>query len=266
MARSLQQQGVPFPDRLRGPQAGRQSRGPVARRRTVRDRTPLNGEMGGTRDTTTYYDYPSENGVSRRSGGGRNRSYNPATMGSSAGSGIGGLEAEFLLAIVLLILLMFANSQAGYADRIMSFIKRGSLTCLLFFVLALIASTGPGAAKIAKAFGALIIVAILVTSPMNTVFTDVDNLIKNDWVGTNESAGGTADSGTQSGTTSPSNTSNLGQDFINALEQELSLQGQKAPANPVSKAGITQDIKNALNSTLNGIIPGSGSILSKLGL
>jgi hypothetical protein len=84
--------------------------------------------------------------------------------------------------------------------------KRGSLTCLLFFILALIASGGPNAAKIAKGFGGLIIVAILLTSPVNTVFGDIDNIIKNDWVGSTETEGGTnpasADTGTASSTSS----------------------------------------------------------------
>jgi ABC-type transport system involved in multi-copper enzyme maturation permease subunit len=193
------------------------------------------------------------------------RRYNPANAGESAGGGVGGLEAEFLLAILLLVLLMFANNNASYSDRIMSFMKRGSLTCLLFFVLALIASTGQSASRIAKAIGALIIVAILITSPVNTVLSDVDNLIKNDWVGTTESAGDqtSASSGTQQST----NTSNLGSDFVKALENELNLQGQKATSgNPLSKSNIATDIKNALTGTLNGIIPGAGSILSKLGL
>jgi hypothetical protein len=225
--------------------------------------------MGGTRDTTTYYEY-SDSGDARkgRNSGRSMRRYNPANAGQSSGGGVGGLEGEFLFAIVLLILLMFANSQASYTERIMSFMKRGALTCLLFFVLALIASTGANAARIAKAFGALIIVAILITSPMNTVLKDVDNLIKNDWVGTNEEGTNatSADSGTQQ-STSP-NTSNLGSDFLNALENELHLQGQKPTTgnNPVSPSNIATDVKNALTSTLNGIIPGAGSILSKFGL
>lgn len=152
----------------------------------------------------------------------------------------------------------------------MSVMKRGALMCVAFFILALVSSAGPNAAKIAKAFGALLIVAILVTSPVNTVITDLDNLIKNDWVGSTE----TGASGTPSATApsaasgTQASTNNLGQDFINALEQELNLQGQKASPNnnPVSKQSITTDIKNAITGTLNGIIPGSGSILSKLGL
>lgn len=265
--KTLQQQGVPFPSGLKGARIGkppqapmRQSKTPTARRKTVRDRTPLDGRMGGTRDTTTYYEYPQDDTgrVSRKSRGTGLSRYNPANAGNSAASGVGGLEAEFLLAIVLLILLMFANSQAAYGDRIMSFMKRGALTCLLFFILALVASSGPNAAKIAKGFGALIIVSILITSPMNTVLTDVDALIKNEWVATNENAGA-ANAGTQSSTTATPNTGNIGQDFLNALENQVKLQGQK------SGTGVTAAVKNALNATLNGIIPGAGSLLSKLG-
>jgi hypothetical protein len=129
--------------------------------------------------------------------------YNPATLGANAApsnGGVGGLEGEFLIAIVLLIGLMFSSS-AGYQDKIMSLMKRGTLTCVLFFILALIAGIGPNMSKVARAFGALIIVGILVTSPVNTVLNDVDGLIKNDWVGTSESGKtGTADTGTQQST------------------------------------------------------------------
>jgi hypothetical protein len=77
--------------------------------------------------------------------------------------------------------------------------KRGTLVCLLFFLLAIISNVGPNAAKIAKAFGGVVIVAILLTTPINTVITDVDSLIKNDWVGTTETGGdySSANAGTQ---------------------------------------------------------------------
>ena len=223
MAKTLQQQGVPIQSSLRGPRA----KTPQARaqRRTVRERTPIDGQMGGTRDTTTYYDYGSSSGGStRKSKGPRLSSYNPAKAGGNAGGSIGGLEGEFLFAIILLVLLMFANSSASYGDRIMSLMKRGALTCLLFFVLSLIASTGPNAMRIAKAFGALIIVAILLTSPTNTVLTDVDALIKHDWVGTSES-GPSADTGTGSSSqppptnSNPLSTSSIAQDALKSLEE-----------------------------------------------
>lgn len=254
----LQKQGVPIPSRLRGPNV------PAQEGRAIQPRAS--------------HAAPARNAARNSGGSRRPRNYNPATVGgdvagSTSGGSVGSLEAEFLVAIALLILLMF-SSGASYADKIMSVMKRGALVCVLFFILALVASGGPNAAKIAKAFGALVIVAILVTSPVNTVITDLDNLVKNDWVGSAETggtgsgngAGATADTGTGA-STSP-NTSNLGDDFINAIENELKLQGQKtSPSNnPVSKASITTDVKNALTTTLNGIIPGSGTILSKFGL
>lgn len=163
--------------------------------------------MGGTRETTTTYE-TSPTPRNQRSK--RNlKSYSPTRMADKSTAGIGLLEAEFFLAIGLLALLMFSNSSAQYSDKIMSFMKRGSLTCLLFFILALIASAGENAARIAKAFGALVIVAIALTSPVNTVISDVDALIKNDWTGTSETGNDTsgsstasADTGTSSGTSS----------------------------------------------------------------
>jgi hypothetical protein len=139
--------------------------------------------------------------------------YNPATVGANAGDSVGALEAEFLIALALLIMLLFSNTSAGYSDKMMSLIKRGTLVCVLFFILALVSSAGPNAAKGAKAFGLLVIIGILLTSPMTTVFTDFDNIIKNDWIGTSETEGGTAaasaDNGTTSGTNAtPSGTAN----------------------------------------------------------
>jgi hypothetical protein len=101
------------------------------------------------------------------------------------------------------------SSGSDYASKVMSVMKRGTLLCVMFFILALVATAGPNAAKISKALGALVIVAIVVTSPVNTVITDLDSLIKNDWVGTAETggtgpanaSGASADSGT-SGSTS----------------------------------------------------------------
>lgn len=252
MAKTLQQQGVPIQSSLRGPRA----KTPQARaqRRTVRDRTPLDGRMGGTRDTTTYYEYgPSNNQRSRQSRNTRLSDYNPAKAGGNAGGSVGGLEGEFLFAIVILILLMFANSSASYGDRIMSLMKRGALTCLLFFVLALIASTGPNALRIAKAFGALIIVALLLTSPTNTVLQDVDELIKNDWVGTSENA--SANTGS-----TPATGSNATQAIINNLKQQATtfhqITGLPGSASP---AGNAATIISKANDFLN-------SLLGKIGL
>lgn len=249
--KTLQEQGVPIPSRLRGPgNAVETSSRPHSARISSQSR-----------------------GNTRRRNSTRNRfvsDYNPVNVAEKSSGGVGTLEAEFLVGLALLIMLMF-SSKASFSDKIMSTMKRGALLCVAFFILALVAGAGPNATKISKAIGALIVAAIVVTSPVDTVIKDVDNLIKNDWVGTSEtgkSGAPSANSGTQQSTNTNTNTSNLGQDFINAIEQQLKLQGQQASPNnnPVSKQSITTDIKNAITGTLNGIIPGSGSILSKLGL
>jgi hypothetical protein len=162
------------------------------RSHVVRERTPISGEMGGTRETRTTYETRPDSANRRNNRSVRSAGeFNPARMGSKASGrieSVGLLAAEFLAAISLLILLMFSDTQSSFASKMMSIMKRGTLTCLLFFILALIAGIGPSAAKIAKAFGALIVVAILVTSPVSTVLTDLDSIIKNDWIGSGESA------------------------------------------------------------------------------
>jgi hypothetical protein len=191
-AKTLQSQGVPIPSRLRGPQA--------TRRQVVnRTKTP-----NGTQTTTDTYENPA-NTRNRRPG--RNRSaldYSPTRVADKATTSVGLLEIEFLGSLLLLIMLMFANSSATYADKIMSIMKRGTLICLLFFLLALISGIGPNATKIAKAIGALVVVGILLTAPVNDMITDVDSLIKNDWVGSAEHGTdvGSSDTGTSSSSSS----------------------------------------------------------------
>jgi hypothetical protein len=111
-------------------------------------------------------------------------------------SGVGLLEAEYFLIIFLLILELFAGSDS-YADKMVSTMKRGTLVTLLFFFLAMIAAIGPGATRIAKGLGGLVLIGILLSSPGETVITALDNFVKSDWVGT---TGASADTGTQSST------------------------------------------------------------------
>ena len=196
MAKTLQQQGVPIRSKLTGPKAM------TPRRHVVQQRTPISGQMGGTQTTTTTYEAPSATGNRRGNRGAR--SYSPPRMADKAVGGVGLIEAEFFAALILLILLMFANTGASYGDKIMSLMKRGFLVCITFVVLSLTATTGPNAAKVAKALGGLIIVAILVTTPVENAITLFDKFITADWKGTTETGDTTsADNATQSGTQSP---------------------------------------------------------------
>lgn len=214
-----QQQGVPWGNRLRGPSAfRRQSTQPQVKNQYIRTReaTPT-----GSRTVTTHYAAPSGSTTSGGKGPGIRR-YNPANAGEQATGSVGALEGEFLLCLGLLVLLMFANSTSSYGEKIMSVMKRGTLVCLLFFLLAIISTIGPNAEKIAKAFGGLVIVAILITTPVSTVFTDIDNIIKNDWVGSSETGGDTAasaDAGTGGGQSSA---------VQNAVNNSLSTLGDSA--------------------------------------
>lgn len=181
------------------------------------------------------------------------RAYNPANAGASVTGGVGALEAEFLVALAVLAMLMFTSGDS-YENKIMSFMKRGSLTCALFFALALISSAGVNASRVAKAFGALVIVGILLTSPVQTVITDIDNLIKNDWVGSSEQGNDTAPASADAGTSSSSSgvVNSAANDFINSLEQSQSALSQVTGLTP-SQLGIVSQAQNAISAFLKGI-------------
>jgi hypothetical protein len=147
------------------------------RQRTIERRTPVS--TGGSEIETTSE--TESGGNSRRP----LRQYSPTRVGDKA-SGVGLLEAEFLGSLLLLILLLFADTDKSYADKIMSTMKRGTMICILFFVLALMAGIGPGSAKISKAIGAMVFVAILVTSPVLNMFGNLDKFFKADWTATGE--------------------------------------------------------------------------------
>lgn len=246
-----QQQGVPWGNRLRGPSAfRRQSTQPQIKNQYIRTREPT---ATGSRTVTTHYAAPTASTASKGGGPGI-RQYNPANAGSQATGNVGMLEGEFVLCLGLLVLLMFANSTSSYGEKVMSVMKRGTLVCLLFFLLAIISGIGPNAEKIAKAFGALIIVAILITTPVSTVITDVDNIIKNDWVGSGETGNDTAasaDAGTGGGTSSATQ---------NAVNNSLSTLGDSALS--ASEAWLLH-LSGPAATTVNNAVK---SVLSKLHL
>jgi hypothetical protein len=169
---TLQQQGVPIPSKLNGP-ANVQRPASTARSPQAQPRP----KGTGTR---------TSNGPRNSSSGRPIRDYSPVAATSKASGSVGLIEGEFFGGILLLVLLMFTNTTSSYGDRIMNFMKRGFLMCITFIILSLVASIGPNASKIAKAMGGLIIVAILVTSPVDDGITLFDSFIKAEWKGTDE--------------------------------------------------------------------------------
>jgi hypothetical protein len=174
--RTLQSQGVPIQSELKGPrrpdvpQRSQRTSRPRTARRPATNRRVVESEAAGTAVTAREI-----------------RKYSPAQAGDKAGSGIGLLEAEYFAIIFLLIVQLFVGS-AGYGDKIMAFMKRGMLTSILFFFLALIAAAGNNAAKVSKGIGALVFFAILVSTPGEDVVNALDTFFKSAWVGTGESA------------------------------------------------------------------------------
>lgn len=215
------------------------------------------------------------NAPQRQSNGGQRQSrlprysdvsqYNPANLGTKSSDSVGALEAEFLIALFLLILLMFSSSSSSFSNKIMSVMKRGTLVCILFFVLALVSSAGPNAAKIAKAFGALVIVAILITSDMGAVFGDLDNIIKNDWIGTSETEGGTSASSADSGTGSTANPSG-GSSALNGLQQILNDLNPAAKAGQIVGTSLGGLIKNYIKEFPSAIKNLPSNLLKEFGL
>lgn len=164
----------------------------TGRNRTVERRTPIS--TGGSQ-VESYSE--SDNGQRSNSGGSLRR-YSPTTVGRNAG-GVGLLEAEFLAAMMLLILLLFADTNKSYADKIMQTMKRGTMIALLFFILALMSGIGPNVARVSKAIGGLVVVAILLTSPMTDVLGNLDKFFKADWTSTGEHGTDVGQTSDQSG-------------------------------------------------------------------
>jgi hypothetical protein len=226
---------TPWSSSLKGPKSTftKGNKIPVAKRRhVVQRRTPLDGQMGGTQTETITYETPRGSTAKPPSGARRDfRKFSPTRVADKSTGSVGALEAEFLVCLGLLVLLMFANSTSSYGEKVMSVMKRGTLVCLLFFLLAIISAAGPNAERIAKGFGGLIVVAILITTPFNTALTDIDNLIKTDWIGTSETGGDTAasaDAGTQA------SANNQAESAAISAAENAGLPGQLAALLPTS--------------------------------
>jgi hypothetical protein len=207
----------------------------------------------------------SQGRVSRASSGAkagvsRTRSVAPTLAGEGMGynktsNATGVLEAEFFACMVLLAFTIFTDPKASsdYASVMLAAMKRGTMLIILFFVLSLVSAAGPNAGKAAKAFGALVLVGLILAQAETGLFTMLDGLFKSDWTsagstsGNNQSPGpssGNAAAGTQ--TPVNVNTSGIG--------------------NTGSNGTVGSDINNVNvgGLTLHNIESGAGSVLSQL--
>lgn len=133
------------------------------------------------------------------------RSYGPTTTGKEVGSSVGTLEAEFFGAMLLIGLTIFFDPKASsdYSSVMLAAMKRGTLTIITFFLLALISAAGPNAARFAKAFGALVIVALILAQAQDGMITKLDSFFKADWTSGGSSKDSDTSADAQAGTQTP---------------------------------------------------------------
>lgn len=188
----------------------------------------------------------------RMSQGATARDYGPTRIGEKAGT-IGTLEAEFVGCILLIILTVFTDASASYSDKILAVMKRGTLACVLFFILALFSTAGEGSAKFAKAFGLLVMAGIFLSTGGQNTISVLDTFFKADWTS----------GGTSSNPSDSSANAQAGTQTTPPLATEIG-QAATVPGNVISetidglKVAITvpKDIGNKALSTIKGILSG----------
>jgi hypothetical protein len=179
------------------------------------------------------------------------RGYGPTNVGKDVGSSVGTLEAEFFGAMLLIGLTIFFDPKASsdYSSVMLAAMKRGTLTIITFFLLALMSAAGPNAARFAKAFGALVIVALILAQAQNGMITKLDSFFKADWTSgggaTGTDSSGDAQAGTQStvpgtttGATVIQKTDDIGEEILK----------DAATVNPVL-------LPNKIANIIKGLIP-----------
>ena len=198
-----------MPQRRQGRRAS-----PSSERRVTR-RTPIDSEDGGTRIETTHTrgsrvrrrvetrtplaeggseitvessdtgDEPEPSGRNYRQYARNVGKYaqTPTAAGTKTAGSVDVLTAEYFGCILLIIVTEFAGSSS-YGTQILAIMKRCTLATILFFILALMSASGPNAARLAKALGALVIAGMLFTSQGQSVLTFLDGLFKADWAST----------------------------------------------------------------------------------
>lgn len=190
----------------------------------------------------------------RRSSGGNVRQYYPTTAGKEAGSSIGALEAEFLGALALLFLTLFTDTTASYNDKILAVMKRGTLLAITFFILALLSGQGPNAARVAKAFGGLIVIGLILSVASDTMLSEVDNFIKGTWKGDPSSTGSGSSDQAQAGS------GNLGEKIKGAVSDAGAVehavgQAPGGTSNPLAAPGLIAGGLGFLNRLGKSLIP-----------
>lgn len=214
--------------------------------------------MGARRAPTRRGRTPSPTRTSRQAYSSA-ASYAPTDIGRGMGanktdSSIGVLEAEFFAAMVLIALTIFTDTKASsdYASVMLAAMKRGTMIIVLFFLLAILSAAGPNAGRAAKAFGALVIVGLILAQAENGLFSMLDNFFKADW-----SSGGTSGTSDNPGSGPSSANAPTGQ------QKNVNTTGIGATGSNGSLGSDIQNV-NVGGLTIQNIESGIGSIVSQL--
>lgn len=175
------------------------------------------------------------------------RDYLPTTAGDTAGNSVTLLEAEYIGCIVLIFLTVFTDGSSSYSSKMLAVMKRGTLATVLFFILALTSASGPNAAKVARALGALVIAGIFLGTAGQGTISALDAFFAADWTANVSSSSESSGDATAGQNISPAQAGNdLTQIANNAGLPSIT-----------SVSGIPQGIKDVtgfLSNFGNGVI------------
>ena len=194
-------------------------------------------------------DYPrASKGTSRQSQKRSNRdlvSVLPTSQGEKASGAVGALTAEFLGGIALLFLTLFTDTSSSYSDKMLAIMKRGTLLGLSFFLLALISGQGPNAARVAKAFGLLLDVGLILSVSSDTMLKELDGFITGAWKPSgNSSDAGSAGAQAGSGALGPNAAPTVPGTSAASKASDFLLWLRQQPINTAK--GIVKDIEGLI--------------------
>lgn len=176
----------------------------------------------------------------------------PVSTGQSLGGSVSVLMAEYFGTLILIFLTVFTDGNSSYSSKMLAVMKRGTLASVLFFILALMSTGSQNMARVAKALGALVLVAIFLGTAGQGSISALDAFFKADWTSGDSTQGDSsaqAPAGTQIG--APDSIANLG------------TQAAGVPGNIISETidgakvviSVPKSIGDKAISIIKGLIP-----------
>ena len=177
----------------------------------------------------------------------------PTQQGAKAGASIGGLEAEFLLCLLLIGATVFLDTESGYSDKMLAVMKRGTCACAVFFLLSILSSASANASRFARAFGGLILVGILLGQA--GLVPEWDKFFSNDWKGVDDSSSSSSNAPAGQQNTIP------GTGAATAVKNDTVSKWEEVADSTLAGSGQTIGDVYAVGRVGDALITGNGSAL-----